>query len=258
MPAPNFLTNRPAWGTRVICSWVDDIPLICHIVPDLTEFYWNSDPTGSATGSGKYSFLLKVEDTAGNTYYDIQRAWIDNEIIRGKITGIGTIGPCQDIYILDVPGGILPIAGYATDPLIVAGDTTTPTSDNFKEYKLSFQKQGATGWEELDIPLAAGSLPLLDKSKPVPDRATWSGGAGDPPAGTLAEWDLRWLDLATNPKGLAADQLLAPGESCTYNLLLRVWDRTIYSESYSYQHWPHYTWKVFPVKVHNGSKPPPP
>lgn len=257
MPDPDFLTNRSTWGTRTVCSWVDWLPPICFSVPDLKEFWWNSDPSGAATGSGKYTFLLKVEDTVGNLYYDIQRAWIDNEIIRGKIEQLAGVGLCEDIHILDVPGGIIAVEGYATDPLIVPGDTTTPTSDNFKEYKVKFQKQGAPTWVELDIPLAGGSHPGLAETNPVPDRATWSGGPSDPPTGVIAEWDLRWLDAAANPKSLPANQLLVAEESCTYNLMLQVWDKTIFSESYSFQHYPHYTWKVFPVKIHNGHEPSP-
>lgn len=253
MPNPDYLTNQSVWGTRTICIYPDFMPPVCFPVPDLKEFKWNSDPSGPPTGSGKYSFLLKVEDTAANTYYDLQRAWIDNEVIRGKIDGIGVIGACEDIYILDLPGTVLPIEGYATDPLIDSGDTTMPTSDNFKEYKMWFQKQGAVGWVPLDIPLAGGSLPTLSDTSPVPDRATWSGGPVDPPVGALAEWDLGWLDAAINPQGLAADQLLAEGESCTYNLRLEVWDKTIVHEVY-----PHWTGTiVFPVKVHNGSAPSP-
>ncbi len=244
MPDPDFLTNV-GWFTRQVCVWFDWLDPFCMNVPDLHEFWW---PSGA---SGKYTFLLQVIDTAGNTYYDIQRAWIDNETIRGKIQGPAGVGPCADIFMLDVPGGVIAIEGYATDPLIVPGDLTQPTSDNFKEYRVGFRKQGAAADEWLDIPLAAGSYPALSPTLPVPDRATWSGGVGDPPASVLAEWDLRWLDAATNPHGLPADQLLAEGESCSYDIVLKVWDKTIVNEHHN-----HWTGRLtFPIKIHNAHAP---
>jgi len=118
MPTPNFLTNSSIWSTRSVCIRPDFMPLVCFPIPNLVEFYWNSR-VGVETGSGKYSFLLKVIDTAGNTYYDIQRVWIDNEAILGGIRGLAGLGACEDLYILDVSGGIISIEGYATDPLIV-------------------------------------------------------------------------------------------------------------------------------------------
>jgi hypothetical protein len=251
MPTPNFLTNSSIWSTRSVCIRPDFMPLVCFPIPNLVEFYWNSR-VGVETGSGKYSFLLKVIDTAGNTYYDIQRVWIDNEAILGGIRGLAGLGACEDLYILDVSGGIISIEGYATDPLIVSGDLTKPTSDNFDRYQIWFQKQGASGWQELEIPLIGGSYPGLDKNKPVPERTIWSGGS-TPPVGVLAEWDLRWLDAATNPKGLPTDQLLAVGKSCTYTLRVEAWDKTLVSEDD-----PHWTGGsvVFSVVVHNAHKPP--
>ncbi len=245
MPDPDFLTNV-GWFTRQVCIWFDGLPdPLCWDVPDLHEFWW---PSGA---SGKYTFLLQVIDTAGDMYYDVQRAWIDNETIRGKIEGPAGVDPCEDIYLLDVPGGIIAIEGFATDPLIVPGDLTQPTSDNFREYRTGFRKQGAAADMWLDIPLAGGSHPGLAPTLPVPDRATWSGGAGDPPIAVLAEWDLRWLDALTNPHGLPADQLLAEGESCPYDIVLEVWDKTIVSEDGN-----HWTGRLtFPVKIHNAHAP---
>ncbi|MEP6636304.1 MAG: hypothetical protein ABJB97_06225, partial [Acidobacteriota bacterium] len=109
MPAPDFLTNQSVWGTRLICSYIDFLPPVCFDVPDLVEFYWPSS-TAPSGPSGKYSFLLKVIDTAGNTYYDVQRAWIDNEEIRGKIKtlryhgSMTDIPACTDILINDGRG----------------------------------------------------------------------------------------------------------------------------------------------------------
>ncbi|HLG15968.1 MAG TPA: hypothetical protein VJH03_15900 [Blastocatellia bacterium] len=249
MPDPDFLTNA-GWFTRQICVWFDLNPNpICWDVPDLHEFWWESHTYGV---SGKYTFLLQVIDTAGNTYYDIQRAWIDNKGIRGKIQGPAGISACQDIYILDVPGGILEITGYATDPLVLPADpTTTPTNDNFDRYRVGFRKQGAAADFWLDIPLAGGAPAhaTLSPTTPVPTRAVWKGAAGDPvdpPAAVLAEWKLDWLTGGN--AAVPADQRLAPSESCPYDIVLEVWDKTIVSED-----GPHWTGRLtFPIKIHNA------
>ncbi|MEW5987042.1 MAG: hypothetical protein AB1791_10450 [Chloroflexota bacterium] len=244
MPAPDFLTNQAVWGTRTICSYIDFLPPFCFNVPDLVEFYWGSGP------SGKYSFLLKVTDTGGSTYYDVQRAWLDNEAIRGKIGSLryaGTVNdipPCTDVLINDGTGVArqLDIRGFATDPLIVPADLTMPTSDNFNYYTVSLRKQG----QPSVVTITNAS------TTPAPNRATWTTGAGDPPTAVLSTLDLSWLDAATpapndaagNP--IAAGQRLARGTSCTYDLLLHVRDRTIVSEGTV-----HYVDYSFPVKIVN-------
>ncbi len=243
MPNPDYLTNT-GWFTRQLCSYIDGLPPICWGVPDLHEFKWNSP------ASGKYTFLLQLVDTAGNTYYDIQRAWIDNEVIRGKIDSLRYHGestdlpPCSDIHVNNGSDAarVLDIRGFATDPLIVSGDTTTPTSDNFNRYTVWFRKQGAPS-----------DIRIVTSNNPVPDRATWSGGSGDPPVDVLAEWDLSWIDAGTpapndadgNP--IPANQRLARGESCTYDVILWAWDKTIVNEGTV-----HHTGKLtFPVKIVN-------
>jgi hypothetical protein len=243
-PDPDFLTNT-AWSTRLVCSHVDSTPPTCFVVPDLVAFYWPSRPTLS---SGKYSILLQVVDTAGNTYYDIQRVWIDNDDIQGKIDHLEystgeQIPSCTDILVGgggDVPRKV-DIHGYATDPLIVPADLTTPTSDNFQSYTVQFRKQGQPG-----APV------LVSSTTPVPDRATWTGG-GTPPTGVLATWDLAWID-AGSPAALDASgtpidpgQRLPRGASCTYDVYLSASDSTIVSESTD-----HHTGLLsFPVKIVN-------
>ncbi len=243
MPAPDFLTNQSVWSSRTVCSYIDFLPPVCFAVPDLVEFYWGSG------ASGKYSFLLKVVDTAGNTYYDIQRAWIDNETIRGKITSLrydGTtddIPPCTDILVNDGANHArqLDIRGFATDPLIVTTDLTQPTSDNFLNYTVTFRKQGAVS-----------EVAVLASTNPVPNRATWTGGLGDPPTDLLAILNLSWIDAGTpapndaNGIPVPADNRLARQTSCTYDIYLRVYDKTIVSEGTD-----HNLLYTFPVKIVN-------
>ncbi|HEX5709342.1 MAG TPA: hypothetical protein VFX96_18720 [Pyrinomonadaceae bacterium] len=248
IPDPDVLTRQSVWSTKQVWSvvWVDSMPtLTVTNVP-----YLPPQAYGSGT-SGKYCFLLKVVDTAGNTYYDIQRAWIDNETIRGKIDrvryqGAGDIPPCTDILINNGSGvaRTIEVLGFATDPLIVATDTTTPTSDNFSGYSVWLRKQGTSSEVYL----------VNNSSTPVPGRATWTGGA-DPAAAVIATLDLRWLDAGDPgpvPNDAAGDpvepeQRLARQTSCTYDIFLTVSDKTIVSES------THHSTGVltFPVKIVN-------
>ncbi|HKB67209.1 MAG TPA: hypothetical protein VKC61_15245 [Pyrinomonadaceae bacterium] len=246
MPAPDYLTNQPVWGTRTTWVWVDFGILVPWDVPDLVEFNWGSGP------SGKYSFLLKVIDTAGNTYYDLQRAWIDNETLRGKIQTLRYHGSavdipaCTDVLINDGAKAArsLDIRGFATDPLIIAADLTQPTSDNFDRYTVLFRKQGA-----------AAEVLVKKSATPAPNRATWTGGIGDPPTALLATLDLSWVDAGVaapndaNGTPVPADNRLARQTSCTYDIILRANDSTIVSEGTNH-HIPtgEYT---FPVKIVN-------
>jgi hypothetical protein len=251
MPAPDYLTNGSVWGTRPVCHFVDFGGWVCFDVPDLSEFNWDSG-TAPSGPSGKYSFLLKVIDTAGNTYYDLQRAWIDNETLRGKIKSLRYHGstvdlpPCTDVLINDGANAArsLDIRGFATDPLIIPGDLTQPTSDNFAGYTVVFRKQGA-----------AAEVPLLSSATPSPNRLTWTGGAGDPPTDLLATFNLSWVDAGVPAPNDAdghpvpADNRLARQTSCTYDIILRANDSTIVSEVTNH-HIPtgEYT---FPVKIVN-------
>jgi hypothetical protein len=252
-PAPDILTN--VWGTRLECISFPPPPpppilpgiLICKKIPSLIHSGFDSNNQlkphklhpDHLGGTGKFTFLLQVIDNNGNQYYDIQRAWVDNEKEIAEITGVAGIKACQDLYMKDSKGNFktVNIEGTAWDPLIDPADTTTPTSDNFDKYILQFQKQGATGWEE-----------IVTSNSPVPPRPNPVG------VGTLVKWDLENLDAASNPKGYPTDQLLGDGESCTYNLYLRVYDLTYVSESSPSA---HYDWEVFPIKIINGKEPKP-
>ena len=250
-PNPDILTNT--WGTRneCICVHIDfSISCSCWKVPDLKARAFNSntallphklDPS-HIKGTGKFTLLLQVIDTAGNQYYDIQRAWIDNEKEVAVITGIAGLASCQDIYTQDPNGNFktVDIEGTAWDALIdpTGPDLTKPTSDNFDKYEVKFQKQGG-----------ATEVELITSNSPVPARPAPVG------VGVLATWDLESLNKSTNPMGLPADQLLDTAESCTYDIILRVWDLTVVNE-----HSPsvHYSGKItFPIKIINAPEPTP-
>jgi len=242
----SYLTNA-SWFTRLETIYFDSIPVGEITLPDLVETSWDSRPR-----SGKYTFLLRVTDSSGNTYYDIQRAWLDNEELRGRIKSLryagggGDLPPCTDILINDGAGAArnLDIRGFATDPLIIPADLTQPTSDNFDGYSVTFRKQGA-----------GGEVAIRRSTVPVPGRAVWTGGAGDPPTEVLATLDLSWIDAATpapvdadgNP--IPADQRLARKTSCTFDIILRASDKTIVNEGT--RHTVPGGVYTFPVKIVN-------
>lgn len=241
----SFLTNL-SWFTRLETIYFDSIPPITITLPDLVETYWDSSARG-----GKHTFLLQVIDSSGNTYYDIQRAWLDNEGLRGRIASVRYAGsgsdlpPCTDVLVNDGAGNArkLDIRGFATDPLIIAADPAPP-SDNFDAYSVTFRRQGA-----------AGEVTVQRSTSPVPGRAIWTGGVGDPPLDVLATLDLSWIDAAVpapldadgNP--VPADQRLARQTSCTFDLLLRANDKTIVSEGTNH-HVPGGLYS-FPIKIVN-------
>jgi hypothetical protein len=249
-PDPDILTN--VWGTRKECIGIRIDSILhkhCWKVPALKEKWFDSNAgllphklhSDHKGGTGKFTFLLQVTDTDGNQYYDIQRAWIDNEREVAEITGIAGLLKCEDLYTQNSDGTfkVVDIEGTAWDPLIDPGDTTTPTSDNFDRYEVKFKKQGAL----------SGEVELINSDSPIPPRSDPFG------VGILAKWDLETLNAATNPLGLPADQLLEPGESCPYDIILRVYDLTVVNEiDPGY----HYSGKItFPIKIINSPEPSP-
>jgi hypothetical protein len=109
-PDPDILTN--VWGTRLDCPSIsiDSINFepFCWNLPSLRPNPLNSNtlPKMAAVlegGTGKFTFLLQVIDTAGNQFYDVQRAWIDNEPVKAAITGIAGLPPCGDLYTQRMP-----------------------------------------------------------------------------------------------------------------------------------------------------------
>lgn len=248
-PTPSVLTNVWSARSECICVHVDSTLLCtCWNVPSLAPSAFDSgslpqqDPPHQQGATGKFSFLLQVVDTAGNTYYDIQRAWVDNEPIQADIVGIGNQAPCSDMYT-QTPEGVfktVDIRGYAWDQYIDRNDLTAPTSNNFDSYQVRFVKQGAVSPQVL----------LINSTNTVPARAL-ALPAESLSTGTLTPWNLQVLDAASNPLGLPADQLLGPGEACVYIVILEAWDKTVVNESTV-----HYSgWKLFPIKIINGPEP---
>jgi hypothetical protein len=247
-PLPDILNN--IWGVRQECIVITNPPplppfVICHKIPSLINSVFDSnskllpyklDPSHTG-GTGKFTFLLQVIDTDGNQYYDMQRAWIDNEKEVAEITGVGGLKPCQDLYMKNKDGSFktVDIQGTAWDALIDPANTAAPTSDNFDRYELSFQKQGAPSWQT-----------ITTSTSPVPPRPNPVG------VGSLASWNLQGLDFAANPHGYPANQLLKEGESCTFNLYLKVYDLTYVNESGPGA---HYGWDIFPLKIINSPQP---
>lgn len=240
-----------AWGVSVQCpsiliDGIDFVPA-CYNLPSLIANPLNSNtlPKMAAVlvgGTGKFTFLLQVIDTAGNNIYDIQRAWIDNEPVQAAITGIAGLPPCGDLYTQNNAGVFqtVNVQGFAWDQLIdpATPDFTKPTSDNFDFYTVTFQKQGAAEW-----------ITLISSTSPVPARPNPLG------VGTLTTWNLQWLDAATNPAGLPADQLLAQGQECTYVVNVQAYDSTVVNEDTTHSCVPPFPGTEFPIKVINGPQP---
>jgi hypothetical protein len=240
-----------AWGISVQCpsiliDGIDFVPA-CYNLPSLIPNPLNSNTLPKMApilvgGTGKFTFLLQVIDTAGNQIYDIQRAWIDNEPVQAAITGIAGLPPCGDLYTQNNAGVFqtVNVQGFAWDQLIdpVTPDFTKPTSDNFNYYTVIFQKQGAAEW-----------ITLINSSSPVPPRPNPLG------VGILTSWNLQWLDAASNPHMLPADQLLAQGQECTYVVNVLAYDSTVVNEDTTHSCVPPFPGTEFPIKIINGPQP---
>jgi hypothetical protein len=244
-PDPDILTN--VWGTRLDCPSISidfiNFEPFCWNLPSLIPNALNSNTFPKMApmlegGSGKFTFLLQVIDTVGNQFYDVQRAWIDNEPLHADITGIAALPPCADLYTQTHAGVFktVNIQGTAWDQVIdpVTPDYTRPTSDNFGHYTVKFQKQGALGFAQ-----------LIDSTTPVPPRPMPLG------VGVLTPWNLQSVDAASNPMMLPVDQLLQLGQACSYVVVLEVWDTTVVNEGTV-----HYSGTIlFPIKIINGPEP---
>ena len=265
--ADNELNANPdsiltaAWGISVQCpsvhiNSIDFVPR-CYNLPSLIANPLNSNTLPKMApvlvgGTGKFTFLLQVIDTAGNQIYDIQRAWVDNEPVQAAITGIAGLPPCADLYTQGpIPPNSPPntrgvfqtvnVQGFAWDQLIdpTTPDITQPTSDNFNYYTVTFQKQGALEW-----------IPLINSTSPVPARPATALAVG-----ILASWNLQWLDAATNPANLPADQLLQQGQECTYVVNVQAYNSTVVDEVTVHSCVPPYPGTEFPIKIINGPQP---
>jgi hypothetical protein len=218
---PGDLLND--WGTCVLFSTT---------YPVLEPTAWDSYVTTGSPGGGRYFLLLVVTDTATptpNTYYDLQRTWIDNwavvcQIVKFQIFN-GTVWvdlpPCTDLLL---SYGTIRIVGLAWDALIDSAWPATAPNDNFNQYSLVYWKQ---------FSVTASSIAIATPNVRVPNSLAFvppaHPDAGD--AGVLAEWDLTTLDAGVstgdcNTPPPPLNQLYR-GCSCTYTLQLNVSDNTV-------------------------------
>lgn len=212
----NILTYAPGWTVREECIYFDLGLEICWNVPDIVEIGW---PTGA---SGKYTLLLEVKDTAGNTYFDIQRVWVDNDGVTAQITSVGGLAPCLDLKLSDYLNTTAEIRGISWDSPIVDTEPQVAPNENYGGYSLSFQKNGGSG----------GTIPpAVSSATRVPN--VWPGPLLPGADGTLADWDIvNALDAAspTPTPGIPAAAKLARGERCAYVISLSVSDTTLVGE----------------------------
>ncbi len=145
------------------------------------------DPTHRCR-SGKYTLLLRVEDTDGNVYYDTQQVWFDNKPmfsdIHAKFAGIEGLPSCSDLHLGApfVPAGApcgtpwpVNLLGVAYDEYIDEADTSYP-SDNFDLYTFSITRQGGPS---ISVPITP------DLASYGPDPFAGTQRVGDP--GTRCE-----------------------------------------------------------------------
>jgi hypothetical protein len=201
--------------------------------PALAPVPWDSyTTTGGVNSGGRYFLLLVVTDTATptpNTYYDLQRTWVDNwavvcQIVKFQIfngTAWVDLPPCTDLLL---SYGTIRIVGLAWDALIDSAWPATAPNDNFNQYSLAYLKQFSGAWSSIAI--ATPNVRVPNSLAFVPPAHP---DAGD--AGVLAEWDLTTLDAGVstgdcNTPPPPTNQLYR-GCSCTYTLQLGVSDNTV-------------------------------
>jgi hypothetical protein len=227
-PFPDYLTYAAGWTVRTECVIFDLGVVICFVVPDIQETTWASP------ASGKYTLLLQVKDDAGNTYYDVQRAWIDNETIDAQITNIGGLAPCIDLHLKDYVGTTVEICGRAWDPPIVTTEPQALPNENFGSYSLGFQKNGGAG----------GTIPAATPTSRVP--GIWPGPLAATDEDLLSNWDIvNALDAAspTPTPGIPAAAKLPRGERCAYVISLHVEDVTMVGDG-GVPHWNNHLYAI--------------
>jgi hypothetical protein len=224
--------------------------------PILVPTGWSSYAATGNPGGGRYSLLLITDDTAGHRYYDLQRVWLDNWPVIGKLIKFQKPGATPDTWV-DIPPCTdillswqkLRMIGLAWDPLIdsaPAWPTTTP-NDNFNSYGLAYQKEFVL--TSASIPITpTPDHPLLAPTRRVPDTLTVVPGPlpTDADANLLAEWDLTTLDAGSLPIGTNCETAPVPPDpnqlyrdcACTYTLSLSVSDNTVTETvgDYSFHH----------------------
>lgn len=225
--------------------------------PVLSPSSWESRGATGNPGGGRFSLLLIVRDTAGHTYYDLQRIWLDNfpvvcQLVKFQKPGVlaGTwedIPACTDIQM---SWRRIRIIGLAWDSLTDAAWPTTAPNDNFDHYSLSYQKQFSPAADAIPI-LPTLDHPWLAPTVRVPNTLPVMGLPD-----LLAEWDLTTLDAGVAPGGDCGTPL-PPGQlnklyrhcSCTYTLSLGVDDTTVSETVYDYGI--HHPSTSQPIKIVN-------
>ncbi|MDT7689878.1 MAG: hypothetical protein QOE46_2637 [Acidobacteriota bacterium] len=212
-----ILTYAPGWTTRTDHFYIPqpfplppiDIPVV---VPDLTEIGWVTPATG------KYTLLLALLDTAGNTFYDIQRVWVDNDPVIAKITSIGGLTGCLDLRLSDFQKTTCEIRGFAWDRAIRVLDPQAAPNDNFGGYGLGYQKNGVPGGLSIAPATPGVRVPnVWDETPPAADDV-------------LANWDIvADLDNGASPPP-AGSHKLQRGTRCAFNISLGVSDTTLVGE----------------------------
>jgi hypothetical protein len=215
----------------------------CAGVPYLADTFWDTTSTTGIGGGGRHVVLLEVQDkpTFGvgpiNTQYDTMVLWLDNKDIIVQISMIEGVAPCDDLHLKDFVTKKAKIRGIAWDPLIVDTAPVTPPNDNFGDYSMSFVKQADGG----------GSIPVLTPGIRVPNVLP---GPPALPGGVLAEWDIiAAIDAGPKPSPYVPPPpgKLYRGESCTYDIYLSAYDKTLVGDGGS----SHSDLSTFPVKIVN-------
>jgi len=196
----------------------------------------------STAASGRYLVYLEVDQAPLPTLApqtpageDNVVVWVDNYDVFGKITAIGNVVGCGDLYLSQYVGKTALVKGVAWDYPIDINSAQKKPNDNFDDYSLTYQKNGgspqpflATDYTPNGAP--AGTAPTVR----VPNL--WQATAPDPTtqSGILASWDIvAALDGGppadpNNPcvPPAASPWQLPRGCHCAYVINLYVYDNT--------------------------------
>lgn len=239
----SVLTAR--WGPDCLVWWFGGC-LLSDPQALLGPSSWDTR-AGGCQLSGLYTLRLTVEDSAGGSYCDTQRLWLDNKPITADIR-IGAVPRCADLHVsqfanppdCSLPWS-LPVNGIAYDEYIDELLPLTRPNDNFDYYVVSVTKQGGPS---IQIPVPGPGGACFHGTARVGDPGTRCGVATGPEVlGTLALFDLRAVDLACKgalPYPVPDAFTIPRGECCVYNFHLTVYDRTARpcGVNYATANWP--------------------
>ncbi|MBV9109233.1 MAG: hypothetical protein JO306_07495 [Gemmatimonadetes bacterium] len=201
-------------------------------------------------GSGRYTLLLKVEDTQGNLYYDTQHAWFDNKQLHLTLAGLQGLESCETLLLREFTGGKacaqpwpVPVMGIAYDEYIIPTDLTYP-SNNFDYYTLTITRNcGGPSYQvpitrdlvHFDADIVTGAVDPLKGTAhvgvPAPVCAC-DPSLGSAANGVLSLLDMRIFDAVCGP--LLPPRFRPPpgfglhrGERCAYAIQLCGRDKTV-------------------------------